>query len=184
MSTVLVNGLKVRTGPSTNSESPDYYDKGDIIQSGNLIIVTEGRYWLRYTGRSGNQRFVCARDTDGSQYVNVDPSIPIVYDLKQKSFPNEDIRNSGCCFLCSCVKGGLTTMDACLDCYNWALQSGKIAKNCYVNIEKNNFAKQISEKYGTPFHPDYQFQTNSRRSHFWLTRNGVEIFNSEGIGHH
>ena len=201
MSRVLVNGLRVRTGPSTNTQAVAHYDTGNIIKSGNLLILNEGRYWLRYTGGSGNPRYVCAWNNDGSQYVDVHSNIPgprpgqrpipvpiptgdtgVSGIPRQRNFPNKNIQESGCCFLAACVKGGLTDMNHCLDCYNWALNSGKIQANCYVKIDKNNLAAQISQRYGTQFHSDYIFQTNGR--HFWLSQNGREIFNSAGIGRH
>ena len=104
------------------------------------------------------------------------PGIPI-----QNDFPDSRIRNFGCCFLCTCVKGGLTTLEQCMDCFNWGINSGKLrSSDCYVNTNKENWAKEISERYGTQYHGDYCFQKNSH--HFWLTQNGIEIFNSAGIG--
>ena len=69
MSRVLVNGLNVRAGPSTSSAKVAHYDAGDIINSGDLLMENEGRIWLRYTGGSGNHRYVCARNNDGALYV-------------------------------------------------------------------------------------------------------------------
>lgn len=208
MSKVLVNGLRVRTSPSTNTEAVAHYDTGNIINSGDLLILNEGRIWLRYTGGSGNKRFVCYMDSNGSRYIDVPPHVPGPRSLdipvpipipqpiiptgetgvpgipKQRHFPNQNIRNWGCCFLAACVKGGLTDMNKCLDCYNWALQKGKIRNDCWIKIDKNALAQQISQKYGTPFHNDYIFQSNGNRSHFWLSQGGREIFNSDGIGRH
>lgn len=205
MSKVLVNGLKVRTGPSTNTQAVAHYDTGNVINSGDLLILNEGRIWLRYTGGSGNKRYVCYKDNNGSQYVDVPPHIPGPRDVneptpirvpqpsgetgvsgipKQRYFPNQNIRNWGCCFLSACVKGGLTDMNRCLDCYNWALHSNRIRSDCWINNDKNVFAREISQRYGTPFHEDYIFQANGNRSHFWLTQGGREIFNSDGIGRH
>ena len=83
MSRVLVNGLNVRAGPSTGSQSVAHYDAGQMINSGNAIILNEGRKWLRYTGSSGNQRYVCAINNDGSRYVDYPPHLPeIPYNLQ------------------------------------------------------------------------------------------------------
>ena len=38
MSKVLVDKLNVREGPSTSSKSVAQYDKGEIINSGNLLL--------------------------------------------------------------------------------------------------------------------------------------------------
>ena len=75
MSRVLVNSLNVRTGPSTNTQKVAHYDAGQTIASGNLIIQNEGRYWLRYTGGSGNQRFVCMWE-NGQYFVDVPRGVP------------------------------------------------------------------------------------------------------------
>ena len=199
MSRVLIDGLNVRTGPSTSATKVAHYDAQQMINSGDLLIENENRIWLRYTGGSGNKRFVCAINNDGSKYVEVaghipgPRSIPIKEEKKihgetgiegipkQRYFPDHRIQNWGCCFLCTCVKGGLTTKDQCMDCFNWGITSGKLnSSNCYVNCNKENWAREISSRYGTPYHGDYCFQKNSH--HFWLTQNGREIFNSSGIG--
>ena len=207
MSRVLVNHLNVRTGPSTSSEKVAYYDAGQIINSGDLLIASDGRIWLRYTGGSGNKRFVCAVNNDGTQYVDVpghipgprkpepeqkkdEPHNPIPIPSgvtgvpgipKQTAFPVNCIQKYGCCFLCTCVKGGLTTYDQCMDCFNWGRNSGKLRDDCYVSCNKENWAREISSRYGTPYHGDYCFQKNNH--HFWLTQNGREIFNSSGLGY-
>ena len=76
MSTVKVNGLRVRSGPSTNSEAVAHYDAGQVIKSGDLVIQNEGRWWLRYTASSGAKRFICAIDSDGSVFIDVPGHIP------------------------------------------------------------------------------------------------------------
>ncbi len=76
MSRVLVNSLKIRTEPSINSQVLDKYNSGEVIKSGDQLIFNEGRYWLRYTGGSGNKRYVCAWDSDGSKFVEVPGNIP------------------------------------------------------------------------------------------------------------
>ena len=75
MSKVLVNGLNVRAGPSTNSQIVAHYDEGEIINSGNLVEENEGRFWLRYKGGSGNQRYVCMWE-NGKYFVDVPSHIP------------------------------------------------------------------------------------------------------------
>ena len=75
MSKVLVNGLNVRAGPSTNSQKVAYYNTGQIINSRNLVVENEGRFWLRYKGGSGNQRYVCMWE-NGKYFVDVPSHIP------------------------------------------------------------------------------------------------------------
>ena len=108
------------------------------------------------------------------------PGIPII-----SQFPDPRIQKWGDCFLCTCVKGGLTTMDQCMQVFHLGLKEGKLRQSdCYVQYNKEAWAQEIAERFGTTYHPDYIFETNSRRSHFWLTQNGREIFNSNGIGWH
>ena len=57
MATVLVDGLHVRTEPTVDSDVVAEYNTGDKILSVDLLIFNEGRYWLRYTGNSGNKRY-------------------------------------------------------------------------------------------------------------------------------
>ena len=189
MSIVLVNGLRVRTAPSVGAETVAYYDAGQVINSGDQLIQNEGRTWLRYTGDSGNYRYVCAIDKDGSKFIDVNinhssnpsPNTGLSDTLRQSDFPDPRIRNWGCCFLCTCVKGGLTTRDQCMRCFEWGINSGKLRRNdCYVNCNKEEWAIEIASTFGTQYHGDYCFQSNGR--HFWLTQNGIEIFNSAGIG--
>ena len=195
MSRVLVNNLNVRAGPSLTAEKIAVYNAGEIIHSGEEIIHNEEGYWLKYTGSSGNKRFVIMEDKDGSKYVEVPPHIPGPRHIcgggcdcqcgrripNQTQFPDIRIQRWGCCFLCTCVKGGLTTIDQCMDCFNWGMSSGKLrSSDCYVKCNKETWAREISQRYGTQYHADYTFQKNSH--HFWLTSNGVEIYNPLGIG--
>ena len=199
MSRVLVNNLRVRTEPSINAQSVAIFNSGNMIKSGDLLLENEGRIWLRYTDDSGNKRYVCVWDANNSEYIEVPLNIPgprpaVLTELpdgsitgvrgipKLSAWAHHNIRHTGCCFLAACVKGGIRDQNTCLDCYNWALSNGKIRADCYINMDKNILAQQISQRYGTPYRGDYQFQTNSIRSHFWLVCGEKEIFNSEGIG--
>ena len=133
MSIVLVNGLNVREEPTTNSKKLAQYYKGQKILTGDLLIMNDNRLWLRYNGSSGYKRYVCVLDEDCSLYVDFEKGIPLYIENDeynddvedygtgirgiplQKDFPNEIIRKWGCCFLCTCVKGGLTTLLQCMD---------------------------------------------------------------------
>ena len=194
MSVVLVNHLNVRTGPSTSAQKVAHYDSGQTINSGDLLLEGDGRIWLRYTGGSGNKRYVCAYDKDRSKYVQAAAHIPgqrwddprsdtgVPGIPRQTQFPDQRIQRWGCCFLCTCVKGGLTTLEQCMNCFNWGITSGKLSSvDCYVNCNKEQWAREISSRYGTPYHADYCFQDIDHH-HFWLTQNGREIFNSAGLG--
>ena len=115
------------------------------------------------------------QDDDEEDYGTGIKGIP-----KQKDFPYPNIRKYGCCFLCTCVKGGLTTFNQCMSCYNWGINSGRLRSDCYVKCDKEQWAIDISERYGTQYHGDYCF--TKRFNHFFLTKNGREIFNSAGLG--
>ena len=71
MSKVLINNLIVRAAPSTTSEEIALYNAGQIINSGEELIENEEGIWLRYTGQSGNKRYVMAYNKDNTQYVDV-----------------------------------------------------------------------------------------------------------------
>ena len=69
-----------------------------------------------------------------------------------------------------------------MSCYNWGIVTKKLRlDDCYVKYDKEKWAKEISERYGTQYHGDYCFQ--HKFGHFYLTKNGREIFNSAGIGY-
>ena len=192
MATVLVNHLRVRAGPSVNTPEVAYYDAGQKIYSTLGLVENEGRTWLKYQAASGNIRYICQRDINGNIFIDCGPPPPpsetgIPGIPKQTAFGHESIRNWGCCFLCTCVKGGLTTASQCVDCFNWGMSSGKLRWDCWINCDKVAWAREISQKYGTPYHEDYIFQKSVHRdnsTHFWLTQGGREIFNSMGIGYH
>ena len=96
MSEVLVSNLNVRAEPSTNSESLAKYDKGEIINSGEILISNEGRIWLRYTAvSSGKKRYVCAYDKDGTKFVNVPSNIPGPRPGEQTKQSTGSLTNSG-----------------------------------------------------------------------------------------
>ena len=198
MSLVLVNHLNIRTGPSKNAEKVGYFDAGQKIGSYEALIENEGQTWLKFRDAKGHPRYVCVLDTNKERYVslpvanpgpggNKDPCIPpsqtgIPGIPKLSQFPDNRLKNYGDCFLCTCVKGGLTTLEQCMDCFNWGLESGKLRNSdCYVNCNKEEWAKEISSKYGTTYHEDYVFQ-KSNRPHFLITQNGKEIFNPYGLG--
>ena len=126
MSKVLINNLIVRAAPSTTSEEIALYNAGQIINSGEELIENEEGIWLRYTGQSGNKRYVMVYDKDNTQYVDVAPHFPNNFNKcrggcvcggcprslpKQSQFPDPRIQNLGSCFLCKCIKGGLTTLE-------------------------------------------------------------------------
>ena len=198
MATILVNHLRIRVGPSINAEIIGFYNSGQRINTLLELIENEGRTWLKYKDDNNQIRYVCVKDIGGENFVSLPcgfgggcncgrrdkryidiPGLP-----HQMVFPDLRIQKWGCLFLCICVKGGLTTVSQFMDCFNWGLNSGKLRSvDCYVTCNKENWAREISERYGTTYHGDYIFQ-KSIRPHFWLTQGDKEIFNSMGIGYH
>ena len=106
------------------------------------------------------------------------PGIP-----RQGQFSQRGIRVSGCCFLSCCVKGGCTTKEQCIQAFNWATQKGKVREgDAYVSCNQTELAKDISKNFGLTYHDDYKICRNSDNTHFYITVNGNEFFNSAGLG--
>ena len=193
MSKVLIDKLAIRASPSLNAETVGNFNSGQIINGEKELILNEGRIWLKYKDESEQIRYVCVIEGNNSLNVEVPQNIPgprkINFPIPENSstnlsevlrltkFNDPRIRNWGDCFLCACVKGGLTTFDQCMDCFNWAMNTGKLRRSdCYINMNKEILAKEISEKYKTKYHEDYKF--NANRS-WWLTKNGEVIFSPQ-----
>ena len=70
MATILVNHLRVRTGPSVKTPEVAYYDAGQRINCPLGLVENEGRVWLKYRGASGNERFICQRDINGEIFID------------------------------------------------------------------------------------------------------------------
>ena len=107
MSKVIANNVNVRDGPSTSANSVAKYSKGEIINSGNLLIENEGRIWLRYKGSSGNQRYICAINNNGEVYVDVASGIPGPRSLNQGSGSSSGGKTESgwvITFYCACIK--------------------------------------------------------------------------------
>ena len=109
MSKILVNNLSVRNGPSTSAEKIAYFDAGEIIKTGNLLILNEGRIWLRYIASSGKERYICVIDNEGSKFIDIPKNIPgprnlddIENDPVSQSDPNSEWKLTAFCpcFIC------------------------------------------------------------------------------------
>ena len=61
--------VKVRAGASTSSSSVGTYNKGESVKY-DKVVKGDGRTWISYIGGSGNRRYCCAIDKDGSQYIS------------------------------------------------------------------------------------------------------------------
>lgn len=197
MSLVLVNNLNIRSRPSFTAEKVGQFQAKDLIKSGKELIIEENRIWLKFNDKTGNERYVCVVNNNHDVYVNVSPNIPgprhipvigvppevgrLLSIPKQTEFSDDRIKNWGSCFLCTCVKGGLTNVEQIMECFNWGLHSGKLRNSdIFINYNKEQWAREISSRYGTTYHYDYFFEKNNQ--HFWLTKNGNEIYNPKGLG--
>ena len=87
------------------------------------------------------------------------------------------ITKIGDCFLCICVKGGLTTEGQFINCFKWGLDSGKIRNNdCNITCNIEEWAKEISSKYHTTYHEDYVFQKTMEKKFIqYCKRNAIVL---------
>jgi hypothetical protein len=61
--------VRCRAGPSTSTTCYAQYDPGEKIWISGFV-ENEGRVWLTYRRNSGPMGFCCARDNDGSVYID------------------------------------------------------------------------------------------------------------------
>lgn len=66
---ILVNDLQVRTGPSRTSSSVASYNAGQTVNLDGWSTNSGGFIWGRYTGGSGNLRYIAVRETTGKEYA-------------------------------------------------------------------------------------------------------------------
>lgn len=62
--------LNVRTSPSTASRSVAQYSLGQSVVLDEWASENEGYVWGRYTGYSGEKRYVAVRETGGEEYLS------------------------------------------------------------------------------------------------------------------
>jgi len=188
-----LTAVKVRSGPSTSSKQVALYQKGETVNYDKLV-KGDGRTWISYIGASGNRRYCCAIDKDGSHYISAGPTPPTPKPSGrtgvpgipvQGSFSQRGIAISGCCFLAACVKGGCTTKAQCVNCWNWAVKNGLVRKSdAYVLAGAETLAKKCASHFGLTYHSNYQIIWNCTHTHFYIFVNGKEFFNSAGLGYH
>ena len=192
-----LTSVKVRAGPSTSSEQVATYTKGESVKY-DKVVTGDSRTWISYIASSGNRRYCCAIDKDGSVYVSTSSSTPtptsssdifggktgFKYIPTQGSFDQAAIRKSGCCFLASCVRGGCTTQAQCVSAWTWATGKGYVrSSDAYVSCGHNNLASYVASHFGYTLHTDYDIIQNCKKTHFYVFRNGKELFNSAGLGY-
>lgn len=186
--------VNVRTAPSVSSSVVAMYSAGETVKY-DKVYNKEGRTWISYIGASGNRRYCCAIDKDGSKYISTSSSgggggsttggatgikgIPV-----QSTFSQPGLRISGCCFLAACVKGGCTTQAQCVNAFNWGVKQGLVRQSdAYVLYSASYVAQLIANHFGLTYHSDYEIIQNCKGSHFYVFRNGREFFNSAGLGY-
>ena len=90
----------------------------------------------------------------------------------------------GCFFMGCCVIGGLGNDAQIQDAYRWALNMGHISSDTFVKINSIEFARLISQKYGTTFHSGWRIDGSEVCGHYWvIDNNGREVFNASGLGY-
>ena len=189
--------VRTRSEPSLSSKHILNFQKGDTVTY-DSVINKEGRTWISFLGNSGNRNYCCAIDIDGEVLIKCTsssqpqaentisrggetgfPKIP-----RQGAFSQGGIAVSGCLFLSACVKGGCTTQDQCLKAWEWATSCGKVRESdAYVNCRGEILAREIANELKLNFHEDYDICNNAMKSHFYVRQNGIEIFNSAGLGY-
>ena len=184
MTARFLTNVKVRTGPSTSSESVATYNAGETVKYID-IVKNEGRTWIAYIGGSGNRRYCCAIDTNGERYIDFgnNGGGNNNVSIQQKNSRHAAVRKEGCCFLCACYLGGLNNINEADDCWDWAVKNGKVrSSDSYVNVEKHGLAKEIANKYQRAGRNGTITKGNN---HFYVMNGGVEVFNSisPGYGH-
>ena len=93
------------------------------------------------------------------------------------------VRKEGCCFLCTSYLVGLNNFNEADECWEWATSQEKVRDDSWVNINKDVFAGEITNRYGRNRRSGRIVQGNN---HFYVVNaGGVEIFNSisPGYGH-
>ena len=60
-----VNGLRIRTAPGLNSGIVGSYNKGQTVNLDNWYTIKDGWVWGRYTGYSGNVRYIAVGKATG-----------------------------------------------------------------------------------------------------------------------
>ena len=174
--------VKVREGPSASTAEVAKYYNGDTVNYDNTV-ENEGRLWITYIAQSGKRRYCCARDTNGEWYIRINQGgggNNQGTQIYQKNSRHDAVRREGCCFLAACYLGGLNNINECDDCFDWAVNCGKVRRSdSYVNVEKHGLGREIAQKYGRACRSGKIVKGNN---HFYVMDGGREVFNSMGAG--
>lgn len=68
--TCVVSKLNVRSAPTVNSSSVAAYHRGETVRLDNWSTTADGYVWGRYTGASGNIRYIAVRTVGGEAYLS------------------------------------------------------------------------------------------------------------------
>lgn len=66
---IIVDSLNVRSVPSTSGATVAKYTKNQTVTLDGYSKVADGYVWGRYTGGSGNLRYIAVRTTSGKEYA-------------------------------------------------------------------------------------------------------------------
>ena len=174
--------VNIRTMPSISTNIVGIYYNGDTFNY-DYTVENEGRLWITYIANSGIRRYCCAKDTNGDWYISINQGGGRYYQgiqIYQKNSRHNAVRREGCCFLAACYLGGLNNISECDDCFDWAVNCGKVRKrDSYVNIEKHSLGREIAQKYGRACRSGTIVKGNN---HFYVMDGRREVFNSMGVG--
>ena len=121
-----------------NTPEVAHYDKGDRINCVLGTVESEGRTWLKYRGGSGNERFICLRDTNGDIYI----------DLGSPQ-PTQTYKITCYCSACNSPKGSTQTASGipATAGVTVAVHPSKYQKNKVIIIEGIG-ERKIQDKHG------------------------------------
>jgi hypothetical protein len=67
--TVVASALNVRSQPTINSNSVAVYYAGEPVTLDNWYTIADGYVWGKYTGKSGNIRYIAVQVDGGEVYL-------------------------------------------------------------------------------------------------------------------
>jgi hypothetical protein len=177
-----VETVRVRSQPSTNSEQVATYYPGETVRY-DSIVEGDGRLWISYIGQSGNRRYCCLRDRDGSIYIEVphDGGSQVEgLQYLQKQSSHEAVRKEGCLFCSICWIANLKTIQEVDRAFEWARSRGKVRSDSYILMSSLQLAREIAQQFGRDHKRGYNIEEG--RNHFYVVLNGREVYNSMGWG--
>lgn len=188
-----LTNVKVRSGPSTASSQQALYTTGETVNY-DSVVSGDGRTWISYIGRSGQRRYCCAIDRDGSRYVEVGsvPPVPVPrptpsgidgLPFLQRQSRHPGVRGEGCMFCAACWLGGLNTIGEVDDAFDWCVAMGYVRRSDALcnGLSREPLGRKIAQHYRRSFREGCRIQPGTH--HFYVVDgSGREVYNSAGWG--